>query len=412
MKKPAVERMLTGYGRRSAAAADFVVIVGSLRHTLHVAVFSLGALALAFAASAFLYNRFAHYESALRAWPPHSEFIAPVEWKPDNPDRVRILSIDGGGVDGIVTLEVLKYLEERSGQAISQQFDFVAGTSTGAIITVGLLLLGDDRRPRYSANDLIAAYTDLAHRVFYAPLYHKLLTMNGILGPRLLNHARLVATHDIFAAHRFAELGRPAMIPLFSRNVAGLEMFRNWTEIGANIFVGPLVAAATSAPTYFPAVQLQGDDTHAGLYTDAALIIDDPAQLAFLDALQRYPGGRFVLVSLGTRHVTNISLGDGVSGGALDWLGPIRTMIANGQKDLSTSALDILQRTEKSYHLRAFRIAPEVPWNGSQFDGSEANIARLKQLARDYIADHQKEFAKIQRCLQDRTGPAGAAVAR
>jgi len=152
---------------------------------------------------------------------------------------------------------------------------------------------------------------------------------------------------------------------------------------------------------------LQGDDTQAGLYTDAALIVDDPAQLAFLYALQRYPGDNFVLVSLGTRHVTNISLRDGVTGGALDWLGPIRSMISNGQKDLSTSALDILQRTEKSYQLRAFRIAPEIPWSGSQFDGSEANIAGLQRLARDYIADHQGELAKILRFLQDRTGPAG-----
>jgi predicted acylesterase/phospholipase RssA len=407
MKKSAVGKMTSDHGATRAAAAEFVRLVGVFRDTVKVSVFGLGALTLAFAMSAFLYNRFVHYQSVLLAWPPPSEFIAPVEWKPDDPDRVRILSIDGGGVDGIVTLEILKYLEERSGQAIARQFDFVTGTSTGAIITVGLLLMDADRRPRYSAAELSTVYSTLAQKILYAPLYHKVLTLNGILGPRLLNHARIVATQGMFADHKFGELSRPALVPVFSRNVAGLETFRNWTELGANIFVGPLVAAATSAQTYFPAVQLEGSDTGAGLYADAALITDDPAQLAFLHALQRYPDGHFVLVSLGTTHICDISVRDGVSGGALDWLGPIRSMISNGQKDLSTSALHILQTTGKSYHLKAFRIAPEIAWNGSQFDGSEANIARLKQVARDYIADHQKELSKILRFLQDQGGRAG-----
>ncbi|MPZ38076.1 MAG: hypothetical protein GEU95_08415 [Rhizobiales bacterium] len=408
MKKPAVEKMTSDAGRTSAASADFVAIAGLFRKIAKVLFFSLGALTLVFAVSAFFYNRFAHYESELLAWPPQPEFIAPVEWKPDNPDRVRILSIDGGGVDGIVTLEILKYLEEQSGQAISKQFDFITGTSTGAIITVGLLLTDGDRSPRYSADELITAYTDLAQKILYAPLYHKILTLNGILGPRLLNHAKIVVTHDIFADARFADLSRPALVPVFSRNVSGLETFRNWTDRGANIFIGPLVAAATSAPTYFPAVQLEGNDKQAGLYADAALIVDNPAQLAFLHALQQHPDGDFVVVSLGTRHISDVSLRNGVSGGALDWLGPIRSMIANGQKDLSTSALDILQTTEKSYHLEAFRVAPEIPWDASQFDGSAANIARLRRVARDYIADHQEEFAKILELLQDQPERAGA----
>src|SRR5262245_59552928 len=198
MKKPAVGHLTSDHGGTTAAAAEFVRIVGVLRDTVKVSVFGLGALTLAFAISAFLYNSFVHYQSVLLAWPPPSEFIAPLEWKPDDPARVRILSIDGGGVDGIVTLEILKYLEERSGQAISKQFDFVTGTSTGAIITVGLLLMDDDRRPRYSAAELSTAYSSLAHKTLYAPLYHKILTLNGILGPRLLNHARIVATQDMF----------------------------------------------------------------------------------------------------------------------------------------------------------------------------------------------------------------------
>lgn len=401
MKKPAFEKM-TSDAAGNNTTADLAP-ASLFRTIVKVSLFSLGALAFAFVVASYLYNRFAHYESQLRAWPPQSQFVAPVQWKPDNPGRVRILSIDGGGVDGIVTLEMLKYLEEQSGQPISKQFDFITGTSTGAIITVGLLLTDNNGRPQYSADGLIAAYTDLAQKILSAPLYHRLLTLNGLLGPRFLNHARIVMGHDIFADRRLADLSRPALLPVFSRNTSGLETFRNWSESGANILLGPAVAAATSAPTYFPAVQLQGHKTWAGLYADAALIVDNPAQLGFLHALQQYPDGDFVVVSLGTRHRRDVSLHDGVSGGALEWFAPMRAMVINGQEDLSTSTLEVLQRAKNSYRLKAFRMAPEIPWDDSQFDGSAANIARLQQFARDYIAEHKEELGKILEALQAQT---------
>ena len=58
----------------------------------------------------------------------------------------RILSLDGGGIRGIITLEVLKELEDQlrthfggaNGFRLCQYFDYIGGTSTGAIIAAGL----------------------------------------------------------------------------------------------------------------------------------------------------------------------------------------------------------------------------------------------------------------------------------
>ncbi len=71
----------------------------------------------------------------------------------------RILSIDGGGIKGIVPAAFLAQLEEALGESVANYFDLVAGTSTGGIIALGLGM-------GLSAADILHFYEQLGPAVF------------------------------------------------------------------------------------------------------------------------------------------------------------------------------------------------------------------------------------------------------
>jgi uncharacterized protein len=77
-----------------------------------------------------------------------------------NSEHRIILSLDGGGMRGILTIQLLKQLEQVAGIPCYQLFDMVAGTSTGAIIA-GLIVTG------HSALEIEGLYEDLVKKVFH-----------------------------------------------------------------------------------------------------------------------------------------------------------------------------------------------------------------------------------------------------
>ncbi|XP_073262665.1 patatin-2-Kuras 1-like [Populus alba] len=94
--------------------------------------------------------------------------------QPDpNEGVITILSIDGGGVRGIIPSEVLGYLESilqglenNKNVRIADYFDFIAGTSTGGLITAMLTASEDGKGPLLSAKKIIGFYMDHSKNIF------------------------------------------------------------------------------------------------------------------------------------------------------------------------------------------------------------------------------------------------------
>jgi hypothetical protein len=230
----------------------------------------------------------------------------------------KLLALDGGGIRGTLTLEVLAALESKlrerygPGCVLSDFFDYIGGTSTGAIIAAALALgqpVGDIRRK----------YETLARRVFkkrFLPLQLRSLYRDGPLRRELV---------EFFGADR--TLGDPELRSLLLivlhnavsdspwplSNCTQARYNRADRYLGAlpdrnlDLPLATLIRGSTAAPVYFPPEELSVGK-HRFLFQDGGVTpFNNPALLMFLMAtLPEYglgwPVGEaaLLLVSIGT----------------------------------------------------------------------------------------------------------------
>jgi patatin-like phospholipase/acyl hydrolase len=226
----------------------------------------------------------------------------------------RILTFDGGGIRGLVTLAILKRLEAQIPNLV-RGADLLAGTSTGGIIALGLAA-------GKSVDEMIALYRDNGKEIFDDSWFDNLRDIGGISGADYdqTNLGRILKR--VFKNSRLKDLGKRVLVPSFDLdNEARVESQRTWNPKFFHNFPGEdsdgdelvveVALKATAAPTYFP--------THDG-YIDGGVVANNPSMAAVAqtqDGRNDDPVPKLTdlcLLSLGTG--TNLSY---VKGRNLDW---------------------------------------------------------------------------------------------
>jgi hypothetical protein len=203
-----------------------------------------------------------------RGWRGAAIMNNPERWKSlrgryeeDRPRRM--LSLDGGGIRGLLTLGILEKIEAlvaaRPGDKLCDYFDYIAGTSTGAIIAAGLargMTIAELIDFYRSAGKQMFEPAWLIERIkyFYTadPLKAKLQVVFGHdtnLDPNNLKCLALLVTKN-----RTTDSPWPiSSNPEAKYNAPGRK------DCNLNIPLWQLVRASTAAPVYFPPEILQWD---------------------------------------------------------------------------------------------------------------------------------------------------------
>jgi hypothetical protein len=159
-----------------------------------------------------------------------------------------LLSVDGGGIRGIIPLACLVRLESLRGRPCRELFDMVAGTSTGAVIAAGIAL-------GISARGLLALYRELARRAFERLPFWQVL---GNLGNHRYSNAFVAETlTKVGADVPLNQLPMDVLITAKDVRTGRTDFFVNDNPSNAGLWgtisLKDAVLASIAAPTYFPA---------------------------------------------------------------------------------------------------------------------------------------------------------------
>lgn len=340
--------------------------------------------------------------NVLQAELPHKTELG-VAWVPrlgprTYGDCTRILSIDGGGVRGLVPALILAEIERRTGRPIYQHFDLIVGTSTGSILALGLTRPSnaDAHKPAYSAQDLVQLYRDHAQRIFpssFGPLRY----LRRIFRPKFSPHDVESIYETYFEDVRLIEALTNVAIPAYDIENSRRLWFLSYTSSQSNLLMRDLVRGATAAPTYFaPArLSLRSPMSPAGsvALVDGALFANNPSQDALLlgQKLRDEEGNSVLLLSIGTgRSARKHTFEQAWGWGVLGWMDPLLEIA------FSDPAIDEIMSRALEGNGSYFRLQVDLGATSVELDDSSPEAAqRLVASTELYMKTHEDEMARV-----------------
>jgi uncharacterized protein len=303
----------------------------------------------------------------------------------------KILSLDGGGIRGIYTAEILRRCEENfcGGAPLGQYFDMIAGTSTGGIIALGLGL-------GISTGEIAGFYRDDGRRIF-PPLPGRWIGrarrfLSSLNGPKLMHEELEKAMRKRFVDHLLGESMTRLVIPAFMMPKTEIAVFKtDHHEDFKNDHATPMwkVARATSAaPTYLKGLE---HEESGRIFIDGGVWANNPVMIALVDAVTAYD------ISFDQVEIFSIGTGDApfalrkpdVFRGLIAWREAINAAIFL-TTDNATAQAKLLLGPD-----RCLRIEPAEVDSPIELDDYDGAFARLPARAAEHFEGRRAEIARF-----------------
>ncbi len=303
----------------------------------------------------------------------------------------KILSLDGGGIRGIYTAELLRRCEETlcGGQKLGRCFDMIAGTSTGGIIALGLGL-------GISTAEITGFYRNDGRQIF-PPLpgwwlARKWRFASWLAGP-ILKHKELEnALRKRFGEHLLGESMTRLVIPAFLMPKTEIAVFKtDHHRDFKNDHLTPMwkVARATSAaPTYLKGFE---HEESGRIFIDGGVWANNPVMVALVDAVSAYDVSfdQIEILSIGTGNAPFALHRPKVLGGAIAWREAIKAAMFL-TTDNATAQAKLLLGPE-----RCLRIEPEQADALIELDDYDSAFATLPARALEHFEAHRETLARF-----------------
>ncbi len=330
--------------------------------------------------------------------------------------QTRILTIDGGGIRGLIPARILvsleRKLQQRTGRdeaRLAEFFDLIAGTSTGGLITCLLLAPGKNEwTPAFTAKEIVDLYLNHGAEIFDAPLVKRLKSLNGLRDERYEAHGLERLIDERVGDLWLSQLIKPCLITAYDVTRRKAKFFtQHDARNDDKDYPIKVVARATSAaPTYFEAMPGEnGRSPYA--YVDGGLFANNPTMCAYVEAYRKLAGKptaeNMVILSLGTGQITKAYPYHSVKNwGKVQWIRPLIDIMMAG----ASETVDYQMRQLFTAHGRPdsyLRLQPTIATNDTKLaeldNVTVANMARLLALGVQIVDEYEAQLDALVEML-------------
>ncbi|KAL5539153.1 hypothetical protein UlMin_044429 [Ulmus minor] len=341
---------------------------------------------------------------------------------------ITVLSIDGGGVRGIIPGVMLQFLEselqklEQSTNArIADYFDVISGTSTGGLIATMISASNDKGRPLYAANQIVPFYKENCPKIFpnsgnrYGE--NKVLSEEekGIETPYYDGKYLHQLARDTLGEKRVHDITlTKVVIPAYDIKKLSPIVFSSYQVENGNKVLDALLSdiciSTSAAPVYLPAYKFSNEGQEFNCI-DGGVAANNPTVAAITEAVKKRSeeGDGDKRIDLNDFQLLVLSLGTGEnkeekynadlanSWWAINWLIYPLTKFWNAEHPLPEILFDASSDMSDYYctmFFESFRNAQnflrvqddKLPKELSRLDnGNPANLDKLEQYAKNLL---------------------------
>ncbi|XWS24266.1 hypothetical protein CRYUN_Cryun28dG0086100 [Craigia yunnanensis] len=314
-------------------------------------------------------------------------------------DLITILSIDGGGIRGVIPCTILSFLESElqkldgEDARLADYFDVIAGTSTRGLVTAMLTCPNENNRPLFTAKDIKDFYLINCPKIFpqsRCSLFGQAIkVIKSLFGPKYEGNYLHGLIKEKLGNTRLHETLTNVVIPTFDIKNLQPSVFSSY-QVKEKPYLDALLSdiciATSAAPTYLPAHYFKTTD-ETGKVTEFNLIdggvaANNPTLVAVREVTKEiirensdfFPikpteCGRFVVISLGTgsRKIEDhkYSANEAAKWGLLGWLtrggsAPLIEVFTHASEDMVDFHLAVLFEAVHSHPDKYLRIQDDT----------------------------------------------------
>ncbi|XP_042395071.1 patatin-like protein 2 [Zingiber officinale] len=267
--------------------------------------------------------------------------------------RITILSIDGGGIRGLIPARIIEFLEKQlqeldGGEArIAHYFDVISGTSTGGLIATMLAAPGENNKPLFAAEDIVDFYLQNSDKIFpqhrSGCLNPALKLLDAFTGPRYDGKFLQSKIQELLGDKKLSQTLTNVVIPTFDIKLLQPVFFSTFETQDIplkNALLSDICIGTSAAPTYLPGHYFETRDdqgnTRSFNLIDGGVAANNPTLVAMnqvtkqilksnkdFESYKPVDYSHFLVISIGTgepKQEERYSAQESARWGLLGWL--------------------------------------------------------------------------------------------